>query len=121
MLGVIEHADANMASSTTTFIVKLEKCMHYGETKLIGTYKGTWTLKEVFEEVHPEVGKLDILECRGHMGSGPGPGGSPVGEGVPIDWITCICINVTINLRLLFCSPARQTTFKQKTKTKQKK
>ena len=62
--------------------------MHYPETKLIGTYKGTWTLKELFEELHPEVGKHDILECRGHMGSGPGPGGSPAGEGVLIDWIT---------------------------------
>ena len=62
--------------------------MHYPETKLIGTYKGTWTLKELFEELHPEVGKHDILECRGHMGSGPGPGGSPAEEGVLIDWIT---------------------------------
>ena len=77
-----------MASATTTFIVSLPKCAHYSDTKLIGTYKGTWTLKEVFEEIHPECEKLDIVECKGFMGSGPGPGGVPIGEGITIDWVT---------------------------------
>ena len=45
-----------MAFGTTTFVVTLQKCSHNSDSKLIGTYKGIWTLKDIFEEVHPEVG-----------------------------------------------------------------
>ena len=50
-----------MAFGTTTLLVTLQKCSHNSKSKLIGTYKGIWILKDVFEEIYPEVGNRGKL------------------------------------------------------------
>ena len=65
------------------------KCEHTAAVKLVATFKNGQTIRDIFEEIHPEWdAKTTMVECHGTMRAGSGVrGASASGEGgILIDW-----------------------------------
>ena len=58
-----------------TFVVSHARCEHTAAVKIVATYKNGQTIKDIYEEIHPEWDqKKFIVECHGTIRGGSGGG-----------------------------------------------